>query len=299
MILESKAVSQSILDDARTQAQQLTAAGTPPVLAIIRAGSDPGSVSYEKSIVRRMADCNIEVKSIVLPQDVDEKTFIEHLDALNAASEVSAILLFKPLPEQIDEEKIKYLIHPQKDPDALNPVNLGKLMINDTTGFFPCTAEGVMELLDYCEIDVKGKNVVIVNNSDVLGKPLALMLTNRFATVTLCHVYTKDLASYTKNADIIISGAGVYGLITPEMLNDDAILIDVAMAQKKDTDGNFVLTEDGKKIRTGDAHEDCAQKAKMITSATPGCGGGTGPVTTALLAKNVVKAARQQREKHL
>ena len=149
-----------------------------------------------------------------------------------------------------------------------------------------------MELFKYYKIDVKGKDVTIINNSNVLGKPLAIMLTNEFATVSICHVFTKSVKDYTLKSDIVVTACGIYSLLTPDMLNDNAIVVDVAMAQKKNASGEFVLDENGKKIRTGDAREDCAEKAKMITSATPGLGGGTGPITTALLGSHVIKAAK-------
>ena len=260
----------------------------------MRVGEDPGSISYEKSIITRMGKSNIEVESVQFPIDVTEADFIAKLQAINEDKNIHSVLIFQPLPEQIDAEKIKYILSPEKDPDALNPTNLGKLMIADERGFFPCTAEGVMEMFRYYNIDVKGKDVVVINNSNVLGKPLTIMLTNEFATVTMCHVFTKDTASYTKNADIVVTACGIYGLVKPDMLNENCILIDVAMAQMKDENKEFVLNEEGKKIRTGDAHVDCLNKVAMITSATPGCGGGTGPITTALLAKHVIKACKMQ-----
>jgi methylenetetrahydrofolate dehydrogenase (NADP+)/methenyltetrahydrofolate cyclohydrolase len=151
-----------------------------------------------------------------------------------------------------------------------------------------------MELFKFYEIDVKGKDITIINNSNVFGKPLAMMLTDQFATVSITHVFTKDVQSYTLNSDIVITAAGIYGLVKPEQLREDCILIDVAMAQMRDENREFVLDENGKKIRTGDAHIDCKDKVAMITSATPGCGGGTGPITTALLGKHVIKGCKLQ-----
>lgn len=291
-LLSGKEVSEAMLADVLAGSIKLRASGVIPTLAIFRAGDDPGSISYEKSIITRMAKSQIEVKSVVFDLDVTQDEFIKYIREANDDKNIHSILVFKPLPPQIDEEVVKYAISPEKDPDAMNPTNLGKLMISDDTGFFPCTAEGVMKLLDYYEIDVKGKDVTIINNSAVIGKPLAMMLTDRFATVTMCHVHTKDVPSYTKNADIVVTAAGIYGLVTPDMITEETILIDCAMAQMKDENKNFVLDENGRKIRTGDAHILCKDKAKMITSATPGCGGGTGPITTALLGEHIIKAAK-------
>lgn len=293
-LLSGKEVSESMLAEVLKDANELKEKGITVKMAIMRVGEDPGSISYEKSIITRMGKSNIEVESVQFPIDVTEADFIAKLQSINEDKNIHSVLIFQPLPDQIDAEKIKYLLSPEKDPDALNPTNLGKLMIADEKGFFPCTAEGVMEMFKFYNIDVKGKDVVVINNSNVLGKPLTIMLTNEFATVSMCHVFTKDTASYTKKADIVVTACGIYGLVKPDMLSEDCILIDVAMAQMKDENKEFVLNAEGKKIRTGDAHVDCLDKVAMITSATPGCGGGTGPITTALLAKHVIKACKMQ-----
>lgn len=295
--LSGKEVSEAVLDQALKDADELIAQGTQPTLAIVRAGEDPGSLSYEKSIINRMRKSHINVMSIVLPEDVDEEKFESVIEELNEDDAVQAVLIFQPLPAGVDGEKIKFILAPEKDVDSMNPANLGKMMAGDETGFVPCTAEGVMTMLDYYDIPVKGQDVTVINNSNVLGKPLGILLTNEFATVSLAHVFTKDLEKYTKDADIIISGAGVYGLLKPEMVKDGAVVIDVAMSQMKDDDGNFVLNDEGKKIRTGDLKSADWDKLSAVTSATPGLGGGTGPITTALLARNVIKAAKLQQKR--
>ena len=291
-ILSGKEVSEAMLANLLAESNELRSKGIIPKLAIFRVGEDPGSLSYEKSIITRMGNSNIDVQSVMFSDDVTQEAFVAKLKEINSDDSVHGILILKPLPEQLDEEEIKYVLSPEKDPDAMNPTNLGKLMISDEKGFFPCTAEGVMELFKFYEIDVKGKDVVIINNSNVFGKPLAMLLTDQFATVSLCHVFTKDVKSYTLNADIVITAAGIYGLVKADQLNENAILIDVAMAQMKDENKEFVLDENGKKIRTGDAHIDCKEKVAAITSATPGCGGGTGPITTALLGQHVIKGCK-------
>ena len=293
-LLSGKEVSEKMLADVLADSEALREKGIIPKLAVLRLGEDPGSISYEKSIITRMAKSKIEVESIVMDVTVSQEEFVAKIQEVNADKSINGCLIFKPLPAQINEDEIKYLLAPEKDPDALNPTNLGKLMIMDNKGFFPCTAEGVMELLKYYEIDVKGKDITIINNSNVFGKPLAIMLTNEFATVSICHIFTKSVKEYTLKSDIVITGCGVYGLLTPDMFKEGAIVIDVAMAQKKDANKQFVLDENGKKIRTGDCREDCVEKAGMITSATPGCGGGTGPITTALLAQHLIKGCKMQ-----
>jgi len=293
-ILSGAEVSESMLAQVKKDSDALREKGIVPTLAVLRCGEDPGSISYEKSIIKRMAASNIEVRPYGFSTEVTQEEFVSKLREINDDPTIHAILIFKPLPEQLNEEEIKYIISPEKDPDAMNPTNLGKLMISDEKGFFPCTAEGVMELFKFYGIEVKGKDITIINNSNVFGKPLAMMLTDQFATVSIVHVFTKDVKSFTLNSDIVITGAGIYGLVKPDQLREDAILIDVAMAQMKDENKEFVLDENGKKIRTGDAHVDCKDKVAMITSATPGCGGGTGPITTALLGQHIIKGCKLQ-----
>lgn len=292
-LLSGKEVSDNMLAQILVDANELRAKNIIPKLAVMRVGDDPGSISYEKSIITRMAKSAIDVETVAFPMEVTQEEFVAKLKELNSDKNIHAILIFKPLPAQLNEDEFKYILNPDKDPDAMNPTNLGKLMIADEKGFFPCTAEGVMVMLKHYNIDVKGKDVVIINNSNVLGKPLAIMMTNEFATVTMCHVFTKDVKSYTLKADIVVTAAGIYGLVKPEMLSENCILIDVAMSQMKEN-GEFVLNEEGKKIRTGDAHVDCLNKVAMITSATPGCGGGTGPITTALLGQHIIKGCKIQ-----
>ena len=224
-LLSGKEVSEAMLAKVLSDSEDLISKGITPKLAVFRIGEDPGSISYEKSIITRMAKSKIEVQSVTFAEDVSQEDFIKGIKEANEDKSINSILIFKPLPEQINEDEIKYVLSPEKDPDAFNPTNLGKLMIMDDKGFYPCTAEGVMELLRYYNIDVKGKDVTIINNSNVLGKPLAIMLTNEFATVSICHVFTKSVKDYTLKSDIVITACGIYGLVTPDMLRDDAILI--------------------------------------------------------------------------
>ena len=295
-IFSGKEVSEAILAKVLEDSNELIAKGIQPKIATFRVGDDPGSMSYEASIIKRMAKSNIEVETLGFALDVQPDEFLAKIREKNEDKNIHGILIFKPLPAQLEaiDEQIKYAISPEKDPDAMNPTNLGKMVIGDKRGFYPCTAEGVMELIDYYGIDVKGLDVTIINNSNVFGKPLAMMLTDRFATVSITHIFTKDVPSYTIDSDIVITGAGLYGLVRPEQLSEKAIVIDVAMAQMKDENRQFVLDENGKKIRTGDCHVDVKEKVAAITSATPGCGGGTGPITTALLAKHIIKGVKLQ-----
>ncbi len=291
MIFQAKEVSNHILESVKNEIENLNTT-TPPVLAILRVGNDIGSVSYEKSIKNILEPLGIIVKSFVFDTNIQEEDFLIQLKDLNNDETIHSILVFKPLPESFNEDLIDKTINPDKDPDALNPINLGKLLLNDETGFFPCTAEGVVELLDFYNIPIKGKNITIINNSETIGKPLSLLLTNRFGTVSLCHIYTDDLTKFTRDADIVITAVGKYGLIKPDMINKKTTLIDIAVTHMRDKDNNFVLNNN-KPIRCGDALETCKDKAQNIISLSPGCGGGTGPITTALLAQHILKAFKQ------
>lgn len=296
MIFDVKSVSQNILNKAKVEADHLTKEGHSPTLAILRIGNDSGSISYERSIINNLKPLNIKVKSIVFDEDIDQDFLLKEIDYLNNSKDVDAILIFKPLPEHIEDEKIIYAIDPTKDVDCLNPTNLGKMLDNVEDGFYPCTAEAVIELLDYYNINVKGKNVVIINNSNVIGKPLSILLTNRFATVTLCHEFTQNLEEFTKNADIVVTATGVYGLITPEMVTPETILIDAGVAIKKSEDGRVETNDRDRPIRSGDVDEACKDKVKAIISLSPGCGGGIGRITTSMLAKNIIKSTKSRKD---
>lgn len=289
MIFNPKEVSNSILSKTKKEIEENNLS---PTLATIRLGNDFGSVSYEKSIIKTLEPLGITVKSFEKRDDISENELIELIDILNKDQTIDSILLFKPLPAHINEKNIITKISADKDPDAINPINLGKLMINDKEGLFSCTAEAVIELLDFYNIDVKGKDITIINNSDTFGKPLSMLLTNRFATVTICHIFTKDLKKFTKNSDIVITGVGKYGVLLPDMLKEGVTLIDVGVSDIRKSDFLNEFPKELKSFRAGDIHKDCKDKAKNIVSLSPGCGGGTGPITTAVLAKNILKSTR-------
>ncbi len=280
MNFDVRAITDEIYKNVR---KKVTKLDKKPVLALISTTDGVGVRSYKKSIIKNLEPLGIVVNDYDLTENPSSTE--EVLARLNSDENTDAVLVLKPLAEGLDEKRIDEMVAPSKDVDAVSPQSLGRLMVA-SDGFIPCTAEGVIKLLDHEGIDVKGKNVVIVNNSQTIGKPLAMLLTNRFATVSLCHEFTKDLADYMKNADILVTGAGVSGLITEDMLKDGAVVIDVGVTMLK-KDGKEVL-KDGKKVRCGDVEEGCGKKASLITSLTPGLGGGTGPLTTALLAEHVL-----------
>ena len=283
MILNQKQVQEKILDEV---AQEIKELETSPTLAIIRVGNDFGSISYEKSICNILRPLGIKVETTELDSNIK-------LDELNKDSSVSGILVFKPLPKHIDEKRVNETINPIKDVDGTNPLNLGKLLINDQNGLVPPTPQAVLEVLDFYGIDTVGKDVVIINRSNLFGKPLSLLMINKDATVTICNSKTNDLESHINKADILVTATGVSGLIKPEMLNENMTVIDATITNLKDNNGKPVKDDNGKTILSGDVTESCNTVAENILSVTPNCGGGIGPITTSLLAKNVVKAFKQ------
>ncbi|HIW20553.1 MAG TPA: bifunctional 5,10-methylene-tetrahydrofolate dehydrogenase/5,10-methylene-tetrahydrofolate cyclohydrolase, partial [Candidatus Dorea intestinavium] len=200
-----------------------------PCLGIIRVGDKPEDLAYERGATKRLNSVGVETKVIKLPLAVTQDMLEALLKELNEDEKVQGILIFQPLPEHLDLEQLKSMISPQKDVDGLSNENLGKVLTGDELGFAPCTPEGVLWMLDYYQIDLTGKDVTIVGRSSVVGKPLALLLTRRNATVTLCHTKTKNLAEKTKRADIIVACAGQKEMITEEMVKAGAVVVDVGI----------------------------------------------------------------------
>lgn len=276
-LLGSKVVNEIIINS-KKECNELKEQGINPQIAVIRVGNNSSDISYEKSIMNFMEKADISVKSTVLDENIKEEEFINILKEVNEDESINAILVFRPLPAQLDEDKIKYIISPSKDIDCFSPVNMAKLFISDTSGFYPCTPLGVMEMLDYYRINPEGKEVVIVGRSLVVGKPLSMMLLDRHATLTICHSRTKNLKEVCKKADILIVAVGRANMVDKEYIKKDAVVIDVGI--------NFY---DGK--LTGDVdYESASEVAGMITPVP----GGVGSVTTACLVKNVLKACKQK-----
>ena len=207
-LLRGKEVAASINEASRTKALQLKAEGIIPTLAILRVGEKESDLSYERGAMKRCADVGVRTVSIVLPETVSSDEFYKTLDELNRDAAVHGILMFRPLPKHLDNERARNAIVPEKDIDGCTDGSLAGVFTNKDLGFPPCTAQAAIEILDHYGIELKGKNITLVGRSLVVGKPLAMMLLNRNATVTICHTRTVDLPSITKRADIIIAAAG-------------------------------------------------------------------------------------------
>lgn len=274
-LLKGKTVSDNIKASVEEKIASLN--GDVPVLAIIRVGERPGDISYENSATKKLSGMGIRVISFHLPADIDPDTFKNEFSAVNDDENVDGILIMRPLPKNLKEAEqwMEMNIHPDKDVDCIGPYNLAGIMRSKDEAFAPCTAQSAIEILKGYDIDLKGKNVVLIGRSMVIGKPLSMMLLKEDATVTVCHTKTSDVPGICRNADIIISAAGHAGIVGPEYVRQGQVIVDVGTS----------VDENGRLVGDVDL---AAIEAAGITDikATP-VPGGVGVVTTAVLAKHV------------
>ena len=273
--LKGSPVSNNIINELNEKMEYLSDRNIIPKLSMIRFGSEEDDILYEKSIIKKFDKIGVKTEVNILPIDTSEDSLIRLINKLNKDKEVHGIIVFNSLPKQMDKSIIKTLISEKKDVDCMTYNNIAKVFIGDETGFKPCTAEAVIRLLDYYNIDVTGKKISIIGRSNTVGKPLSIMLLNKNATITICHTKTKNLIGECKNSDIIICCAGKANLITEEHINKDQIIINVGM--------NYI---DGKFY--GDVDYDFIKdKVKMITPII----GGIGIITTTILLKNTIESS--------
>lgn len=250
-----------------------------PHLAIIRVGERPDDMSYERGATKKMEKVGFDCTSYTFPADIDNETFQKEFDKINEDDNIDGILLLRPLPKHLDEKAIENRINPNKDLDGISPVNLAKVYAGDTTGFAPCTAEAVIEMLDFAGVDLTGKRVTVVGRSLVIGKPVTMLLMKKNATVTVCHTKTVDMPSVCRNAEIVVAAAGVAKMIDKSFISKDAIVIDVGI--NVDEDGSLC----------GDVNFDEVSELASILTPVPG---GVGSVTTSVLAKHLMKATKNR-----
>lgn len=251
--------------------------GRKPKLAVIRCGEKPEDLSYERNAIRRIREFGMEAESIVFPEDVNDNIFQRAFGKINEDKRTDGILLMRPLPPQLNEGFIISCMDSEKDVDGISPVNAAGLYLC-TDGFAPCTAQAVVELLKYYKISLAGKNVVIIGRSNVVGKPLSMLLLKEDATVTICHSRTAELQKVSRRADILISAIGRPMMINSDYIKRSCVVIDVGI--NTDRDGKLCGDVD---------FEDCRLKASAITPVP----GGVGAVTTAVLAKHLLLAANR------
>lgn len=276
-LIKGKPVADNITEDVKIEVEELNKNGIYPKLQIIRVGEREDDISYERGALKRMSTCGILTEVKTLPADISQDDFIKEVKKSNEDVSVHGILIFRPLPKQLDENVIKYIIDPNKDIDCFNPVNVAKVTEGDKTGYAPCTPSAVMEILKFYNVDLTGKNVVVLGRSMVVGKPQALLLLQENATVTICHSKTKDIEKIASFADVVIAAIGKARMVGKEFIKDGAVVIDVGI--NVDENGNLC----------GDVKTDeCLEIASLITPVPAG----VGSVTTSVLAKHVVKACK-------
>lgn len=278
-LIKGKPVADKIKEDIKAEVKELRAKGTIPKLSIIRVGADPGDISYERGALKVMSELDIDVQVNALPENITQEEFVDFLKKVNSDSSVHGILIFRPLPKQLDENVIKYVIDANKDVDCFSPLNVAKVFEGDESGFPPCTPAAVMEMLKYYNVELKGKRAVVIGRSMIVGKPVSMMLLKEHATVTICHSRTQNLPQVASEADVLVVGIGRAKMVNSEYVKDSAVVIDVGIN----------VDEDGKLCGDADT-EDCARKASLITPVP----GGVGSVTTSVLAKQVIKACKLQ-----
>lgn len=299
-ILDGNRIASDIKGEVAIDIRQLARQGIRPGLAAVLAGNNPASEVYVRSKVRACEELGIYSEKITPSDCVTTEEMLTIIATLNQREDIDGILVQLPLPPQVDAKRVLLDVLPEKDVDGFHPVNVGNLS-TQRPGLTPCTPSGIIEILKRSEIEIAGHSAVVLGRSDIVGKPVAMMLLNQNATVTVCHSRTVDLPAYTRTADILVAAIGKAALVTPEMVKPGATVIDVGinrLMDKKRIEQFF--PNDPKRIEqfaakgstlVGDVHPRVAEVAGAITPVP----GGVGPLTIAMLMSNTVKAARMRR----
>jgi methylenetetrahydrofolate dehydrogenase (NADP+) / methenyltetrahydrofolate cyclohydrolase len=277
-ILDGRWVREQILAQLRPRIANLTAKHRPPGLAVILVGHDPASEIYVRGKIKTCGELGIYSEKITPPDSISTEELLGIIEGLNQRSEIDGILVQMPLPKQVDSRRVLLSVHPDKDVDGFHPVNVGSLVANIPAPR-ACTPAGIMELLRLYKIPISGKKAVVVGRSDIVGKPMALLLLHQSATVTICHSKTVDLPGECRRADILVVAIGRANLVTRDFIKPDAVVIDVG--QNRGADGKELV---------GDV--DAAAALELASAYTP-VPGGVGPLTIGMLMSNTVQAAEQ------
>lgn len=275
-LINGKEVSSKVKEKVRIETERLIEKGIKPGLAVVIVGNDPASRVYVNSKKKACEEVGFNSFEYALPEETTQEELLKLVDKLNNDEKVDGILCQLPLPKHINENSIINSIRPEKDVDAFHPYNVGKIMIGDFA-FLPCTPAGVMELIDSTGIEISGKSCVVVGRSNIVGKPMSMLLLHRSGTVTICHSKTKNLQEICAGADILVAAVGKANFITKDMVKEGAVIIDVGMNRLENSklcgDVDFINVE---------------KKASYITPVP----GGVGPMTIAMLMKNTLTAAK-------
>lgn len=283
-LLSGKAIAAEIRDELRVEIEQMKNRGVIPGLAVILVGDNPASVSYVTAKEKACEEIGIYSEEHRLPADASEEELVALIQDLNQKKEIHGILVQLPLPKHIDEKRILNLIVPEKDVDGFHPVSVGKMLIGEET-FLPCTPHGILQILKRSHVETEGAHVVVVGRSNIVGKPVAAMLMQKAnpgnATVTVCHTATKELETYTRQADILIVASGRPNTIDAKMVKPGAVVIDVGVNRIEDA-----TRKQGFRL-VGDVAEDVKEVASKLTPVP----GGVGPMTITMLLWNTVRSA--------
>jgi len=299
-ILDGNLISTQIKGEVAAHVKELAVQGIRPGLAAVLAGNNPASQIYVRSKVKACEQLGIFSEQVTPSESVTTAEMLEVVDALNRRDDIDGILVQLPLPPQVDSKKVLLAVSPQKDVDGFHPLNVGYLS-TQRPGLTPCTPAGIIEILRRSGVEIAGREAVVLGRSDIVGKPVAMMLMNLNATVTVCHSRTVDLAAHTRKADILVAAIGKPAMVTPSMVKPGATVIDVGINRVMDkervreyfSDNRNRMEEFARKGSTlvGDVHPAVAEVAGAITPVP----GGVGPLTIAMLMSNTVKAARMRR----
>jgi methylenetetrahydrofolate dehydrogenase (NADP+)/methenyltetrahydrofolate cyclohydrolase len=300
-VLDGKKVAQEIRSEVKERAKPLIARGIVPGLAAVLVGDDPASQIYVRSKTRACEEAGLFSEGVILPASASREALRSKLDELNQRDDIDGILLQLPLPDHLDAQEFLDRILPEKDVDGFHPINVGKLVQNRPAPR-PCTPAGVMELLRREGVELKGKRAVVVGRSDIVGKPMAMLLLHQHATVTLCHSRTRELASVTREAEILVAAIGRAAILRREFLRPGAMVIDVGMNRAEteeevrdffgDDPGRLEVFRKNGSTLVGDVHP---RDAMEVASAFTPVPGGVGPLTIAMLLANTLDLARARR----
>lgn len=275
-ILKGAPVANAITEELTVKALEMKTNGIIPLLAILRVGANESDLAYERAAMKRCGKIGIEVRQILLPETATTGQVLEAISDINNDDRVHGCLMFRPLPRHIDEAKVCEALDPSKDVDAMTSASLMHVFTGKGAGFSPCTAQSCIEILDYYGYELTGKNVAVIGRSLVIGKPVAMMLQSRNATVTMCHTKTADTAAVCSRADILVAAAGRAKLVGADYTNPSQVVIDVGI--NVDAEGNMC----------GDVDFEAAEPVCSAITPVPG---GVGSVTTAVLCKHLIEAA--------
>lgn len=277
-LIDGKAIAARVKEEVAREAAELAQRGIRAGLAVVIVGDDPASRIYVNNKKKACEACNIRSYEYALPESTSEEDLLALVEKLNADPAVSGILVQLPLPRQISEQKVIAAISPEKDVDAFHAVNVGKIMIGDFD-FLPCTPAGCLELIDSTGVSIEGKRCVVIGRSNIVGKPMAMLLLHRNGTVTICHSKTRGLREICREADILVAAVGKPKFVTADMVKEGAVVIDVGMNR----------LENGKLC--GDVDFDAVREVAGWITPVPG---GVGPMTIAMLMRNTLSAAKLQ-----